>query len=127
MKTFFCIAAGVLAAISFGSEANALTASQGLARPAVERATKPATDVIQIRHRRRGGTFSNWCAYNCYAVPRSCAGCCMGRYGYSRYAYDEDLIAPQRWDYEASPIDNADAFVYRFTGEPAMRIFERVY
>jgi hypothetical protein len=127
MKTFFCIAAGVLAAISFGSEARALTASQGLARPAVERAAKPVADTGQIRHRRRAGAFGNHCAYNCYAVPRSCAGCCLGRYGYRRYAYDEDLPTRYRWDWEASPIDNATGMVYGFAGVPVTRVFERVY
>ncbi len=126
MKTFYCIAAGFLAAISLGSEVRALTASQGLARPAMERAAKPATEVIQIGGRSHGGTFGNWCAYNCYAVPRCSQGRCYGL-GHSRYAYDEDLPFPYRWDREASPIDNADAPLYRFTGEPVMRMFERAY
>jgi hypothetical protein len=126
MRTFYCIATGFLAAVSFGSGACALTVSQGLAAPAVERAAKPATGVIQIRNRRRAGAIGNWCAYNCYAVPRCGHGHCYG-YGHARYPYDEDLPFPYRWDHEASPTDNADAIFYRFTGEPAMRIFERVY
>ena len=50
--------------------------------------------------------------------------------GYSGFAYDEDVpfrCRPYRWDWEANPIDNADAFVYRYTGQPVMRAFERIY
>lgn len=127
MRTIFCIAASFLAAVSFGTGARALTVAQGLAQPALKRAAKPSSGAIQTRHRRNGGTFSNWCDYNCYAVPRSYACRRLGQYGHSRYAYDEDLPARYRWDHEASPTDNADAFLYRFTGEPAMRFFERIY
>ncbi len=89
----------------------------------------PAPEPVKVRHRRHSGLFSNYCAYNCYHVPR-CHGCSLGKYGYSRFAYDEDVpfrCRPYRWDWEANPIDNADAFVYRYTGQPVMRAFERIY
>ncbi len=129
MKTFICIAAGLLAAAFLGGEARALTSSQAVARPAVERAANAAPEPVKVRHRRHSGLFSNYCAYNCYRVPR-CHGCPLGKYGYSRFAYDEDVpfrCRPYRWDWEANPIDNADAFVYRYTGQPVMRAFERIY
>ncbi len=126
MKTFICIAAGLLAALSFGDEARALTASPDWARPATQ-AARQASDSIQIRHRRRSGLFGNWCAYNCYAVPRCYNGRCLGSYGHSHYAYDEDLPFRLRLDWDASPVDNAGAFLYPFAGQPVMRAFERIY
>jgi hypothetical protein len=127
MKTFICIAAALLTAAFFGDEARALTSSQAWAKPAAQQAAKPASETVKIRHRRRSGAFGNWCAYNCYAVPRWRNRRCLGRYGYSHYAYDEDLPFRYRWDRDASPIDNVDAFAYRFTGQPFMGAFERVY
>ncbi len=85
--------------------------------------------MVKSRHRHRSDAFSHWCAYNCYAVPRCCNGC-LGRYGYSRYAYDEDVPFHHRryyWDWEATPFDNASAFLYRRTGPIDMRAFERIY
>ena len=120
MKKLLCIAAASIAAAFFAGEANALPAS------ALQFA-KPAPAGAKVRHRRRGRSgFSNWCAYNCYAVP-PCSHRCYGRYGYSQFAYDEDLPFRYRYDRDASPIDNGDAFLYRFTGQPFIRAFERVY
>ncbi len=127
MKIFICVAMALFAAAIFGGEACAFPASH--VRP-VKAATRPAAKLvsdIRAGHRRRGGLFSNWCAYNCYLVPRCYDGRCLGRYGYSHYAYDEDLPFRYRFDRDASPIDNADAFVYRYTGEPLMRAFEHIY
>jgi hypothetical protein len=111
----FCVA-GV------GSEASAFSTSP-------VPVAQPAADSVKVRHRHRrnGGLFSNWCAYNCYSVPRGCYGGCLGRYGYSLYAYDEDLPFRYRFDRDASPIDNVDAFVYPYTGAPFIRAFERLY
>jgi hypothetical protein len=125
MKTFICVAMALFAAAALGGEARALTASHVRgAKAAVHAAAKPVADVSR---RGRGGMFSNWCAYNCYLVPRCYNGQCLGRYGYSRFPYDEDLPFPNRYDWDASPIDNADAYVYRFTGAPVIRAFERIY
>ncbi len=127
MKICICIAAGLLAAAFFGNEARALTASQAWAKPAQQEAAKAAPEAIKVRHRRGSGLFSNWCAYNCYAVPRCYNGRCLGRYGYSHYAYDQDLPFCHRPDWNAIPTDNALALAYPFTGEPFMRTFERIY
>jgi hypothetical protein len=89
--------------------------------------------TVRVSHRvrrhgsSRSGLFRQWCAYNCYAVPPCSGPSCYGRYGYSHFAYDEDLPFPHRWDRDASPFDNVDAYVYRYTGEPFIRAFERVY
>jgi len=126
MKLFICVAMALFAAASFGGKAHAFTASHArAAKAAVHPAAKLVAEIV--RHRRRSGLFSNWCAYNCYLVPRCYNGHCLGRYGYSHFAYDEDLPFPYRYDRDASPIDNGDAFIYRFTGEPVMRAFERIY
>lgn len=127
MKTCICIAVGLMAAALFGNEARALTASHAWAQPTRQQAAKNASEAIKVRHRRGSGLFSNWCAYNCYAVPRCYNGHCLGRYGYSHYAYDQDLPFCHRWDRDATPSDNALAFAYPFTGEPFMRVFERIY
>ncbi len=129
MKTLICVAMALFAAAIFGGEARAFTASSvRTAKAAARPAAELASDVrANGRHRRHGGLFSNWCAYNCYSVPRCYNGKCLGRYGYSHYAYDEDLPFSYRYDRDASPIDNGDAFVYRYTGEPIMRAFERIY
>jgi hypothetical protein len=124
MKIFLTIAAALLANAMLESKASALTA---LPPPAA----KPFTSVQTVRYHRRGrgysGLFRHWCAYNCYAVPPCCGPSFYGRYGYSHFAYDEDIPFPHRWDRDASPIDNADAYVYRFTGAPFIRAFERLY
>ncbi|MGO9546119.1 MAG: hypothetical protein ACLPPF_15165 [Rhodomicrobium sp.] len=122
MRTFIYIAAALLAVAILTSEASAMPAAH-------PQFTQPAAGAVMARYHRRhshSGLFRNWCAYNCYAVPR-CAHGCYGRYGYSRFAYDEDLPFRYRYDRDAIPTDNADAFLYRFTGEPFVRAFERVY
>jgi len=93
---------------------------------------KPSSSVMSVRYHRhyRGGVnamFRHWCSYNCYAVPPCCGPSFYGHYGYSHYAYDEDIPFPHRFDRDASPVDNADAFIYRYTGEPIIRAFERLY
>jgi hypothetical protein len=122
MKTLISCAAALFAFAAFGSGAQALEIS-----PA--HAAKPAAEAVKVRShaRRHGGLFSNWCAYNCYAVPRCYRGGCLGGYGYSRYAYDEDLPFRYRYDRDAFPTDNALGLAYPVTGEPFMRLFERTY
>jgi hypothetical protein len=127
MKTAVYFAIGVLAATVSAGEARAWTVSPaGISQPA---ASAIAVSEFRHRHGSRSGRslFSNWCAYNCYSVPPCSHGRCFGRYGYSRFAYDEDLPFPYRYDRDASPIDNGDAFLYRYTGQPIMRAFERIY
>jgi hypothetical protein len=126
MKTFICIAAGLLAAVFFADGARAMTVSQAGAKPAVGYAAKPVADTA-TRHRRGSGLFRNWCAYNCTAVPRCHDGHCLGEYGYSRYAYDEDLPAHYRYDRDATPTDNLGALVYPLTVQPITRAFEPIY
>jgi hypothetical protein len=122
MKTLICYAAALFASASFGSGAHAWQASPAFA-------AKPASEAVKVRYyaRRHGGLFSNWCAYNCYAVSRCHHGGCLGNYGYSRYAYDQDLPFRYRWDRDAIPWDNALGLAYPVTGEPVMRMFERIY
>jgi hypothetical protein len=60
----------------------------------------------RVRARRGGGLFSNWCAYNCYRVSPCARGRCLGRYHYSRYAYDQDIPFCYRYDRDGSAIDN---------------------
>ena len=122
MKTLLYVAAALLAGSILAGEANALPAPNA-------QFAKAAASIVEVRyHRRRGKSlFRNWCAYNCYAVPPCYDGPCLGRYGYSRFAYDEDLPFPYRYDSDAIPTDNAGAFIYRFTGAPIVRAFERVY
>jgi hypothetical protein len=122
MKMLICCAAALFTFVSLGSTARAL-------QPATAYAAKPAPEAVKVRShaRRRGGLFSNWCAYNCYAVPRCYRGGCLGIYGYSRYAYDEDLPFRYRYDRDALPTDNALGLAYPVTGEPYMRLFERIY
>ena len=126
MKTFICIAAGLLAAVFLADGARALTVSQAGATPAVGYAAKPVADTA-TRHRRGSGLFRNWCAYNCIAVPRCHDGHCLGEYGYSRYAYDEDLPAHYRYDPDAIPTDNLGALVYPLTVQPITRALEPIY
>lgn len=76
--------------------------------------------------RSRSTASRHLCAYNCYSVP-PCFNRTYGRYGYSRFAYDEDIPFRYSYDRDASPIDNAGAAVYPLIGEPFMRIPERVY
>lgn len=126
MKTLICFATALFAAAFIGSGARAFTASHTGMRAVADAAVYRVAELGAGGH-RRGGLFSNWCAYNCYLVRRCYNGHCLGKYGYSHYAYDEDLPFPYRYDRDASPIDNGDAFIYPFTGEPGIRAFERIY
>jgi hypothetical protein len=124
MRMIVCLLAALLGATLLQEEGKAASLSPALA-------VKPAEAAVKIRYRRHyhggySGLFRQWCAYNCYYVP-PCSHGCYGRYGYSHFAYDEDLPFPHRWDRDASPIDNADAYIYRYTGEPIIRAFERLY
>ena len=122
MKTLICYAAVLFAFAAFGSRAHALPVSLAYA-------AKPAAEAVKVNGhtRRHAGLFSNWCAYNCYAVSRCHHGGCLGNYGYSRYAYDQDLPFRYRYDRDAIPTDNALGLAYPVTGEPFIRMFERIY
>jgi hypothetical protein len=113
------------------SQAPEPTAAESPAPASSFRAVTAKTIRVSHHVRRhgssRGGLFRQWCAYNCYAVPPCSGPSCYGRYGYSHFAYDEVLPFPHRWDRDASPIDNVDAYIYRYTGEPFIRAFERIY
>lgn len=122
MKLLFWSAAAAIVCLLTGSGAVALSASQAQIRNASAAIVK-----IQHRHRRHAGApYRNWCAYNCYAVPPGTLPP-LGAYHYSQFAYDQDLPFRYRWDKDASPVDNVLGFAYPFTGEPFLRIPERVY
>jgi hypothetical protein len=126
MKTIICIAAGFMAAAVFGSAAYASGAQQERDKPAARlQAQEPASKPSSVHHRRARAAYSHWCAYNCYAIPRHHTDRVLGRYGYSRYAYDEDLPANYSYDPGASPVDNVGAFISGFTGTPVMRAMDR--
>jgi hypothetical protein len=114
----------LLACTLLGGEAFALTAS----RAQIPNAGTVAMKVRHhgYRHHHYGAPYSNWCAYNCFAV-RPGTRPPLGAYHYSQYPYDQDIPAHYRWDWDASPIDNALASAYPVTGEPFMRLFERSY
>lgn len=98
-------------ALSFLSLAIAimLSAGEASAHPA-PKASIVASGMTKVYHRvrahRGGGLFSNWCAYNCYRVSPCARGRCLGRYHYSRYAYDQDIPFCYRYDRDGSAIDN---------------------
>jgi hypothetical protein len=117
MKIYAFLVAVLLGSAISGNEARAFPALTA------EAAIAPS-GIVKVRHRTR---HSNWCAYNCYYVPRSYRGQVLGRYGYSRYAYDEDIGFRYRWDRDARPPENVLSHVYPVTGEPVMRLFEREY
>ncbi len=115
--------------MAFFSVALAGGQAQALPAKSVQIAKHGSNIKVDVRARGRctaRGKFSNWCSYNCYSVP-PCFNRCYGRYGYSRYAYDEDLPFRYSYDRDASPIDNAGAAVYPLIGEPVMRLPERIY
>lgn len=105
-----------------------LSAGRASAFPTPE-ASVAASGVTKVYHRvrahRGGGLFSNWCAYNCYRVSPCARGRCLGRYHYSRYAYDQDLPFCYRYDRDGSAIDNVLATIHPYTGDPFLRTFER--
>jgi hypothetical protein len=127
MKTVICFAAGLLAAIYFGSGTPAFSANADWAK--VQQDAKTALKAQKQKHGRGhgSGAFSHWCAYNCHAVPRHGSRRALGRYGYSAYAYDEDLPFRHPFDCDASLTDNLAAVMHPLTGEPRIRLFERVY
>ncbi len=87
--------------------------------------TRISDGIVKVsHHHRRGDLFSNWCAYNCYRVSRYTRAP-LGRYGYSQYAYDQDLPFPHRWDRDASPVDNALALPQYYIGTPLLSAGER--
>ncbi len=119
MKALVSFCAAIVATIVFVNEAAALNTPKA-------QLSSSTSGIVQVSHHRRGGgLFSNWCAYNCYRVSPCARGTCLGRYHYSRYAYDEDLPFPYRWDRDASPIDNALAVPQYYIGTPLLRAGER--
>ncbi|MGA7327937.1 MAG: hypothetical protein WBX25_26485 [Rhodomicrobium sp.] len=122
-KSFLCAAAVSFVATVFAADGNALPVHA----PRMARTAEAAIHVTDHRHRhhRGSGLFSNWCAYNCYAVPRHAHGC-FGKYGYSSFAYDQDIPFRYRWDWDASPLDNALASTF-FSADRPMAPFEHIY
>lgn len=122
MKTRFILCAAAVAAIFTAGGASAMNAPKAQIAASGEAAVK-------VYHRARGGRdlFRNWCAYNCYRVSPCAWGGCFGRYHYSRYAYDQDLPFPYRWDRDARAADNVAGAFHPYTGEPFLRLFERRY
>ena len=118
MKALSCLCVGLFGVLLPAGAASALNA------PVAQIAVPDEAIVKVSHHRRHGGAFSNWCAYNCYRVSPS-ARAPLGRYGYSQYAYDEDLPFPTRWDRDASPVDNVLGAIHPYTGEVFLRAFER--
>jgi hypothetical protein len=120
MKALSCLCAAIAATVVSISGASAFNAPKA-------QITVVSNGIVKVshhRHYRRGDLFSNWCAYNCYRVSRF-ARPPLGRYGYSQYAYDEDLPFPYRWDIDASPVDNALALPQYHIGTPLLRAGER--
>ncbi len=122
MKGLFILFAAAAAAMFTAGDAFASNVTKAPTAVAGESAGR-------VYHRARGGrdVFRNWCAYNCYRVSPCAAGGCFGRYHYSRYAYDQDLPFPYRWDRDASAVDNFAGAFHPYTGEPVLRLFERRY
>ncbi len=110
MKALVFFAVASLAAAIFGSDAQALTAQPAGIEKAADGEVEASDQDYRPQRHYRGPSFSNWCAYNCYSVPR-CSQGCYGAYGYSRYAYDEDMPFPYRCDPEASPLDHIYAVI----------------
>ncbi len=123
MKNLVCFAVVSFAATVFTAEANALPVHV----PGITETSEAAIQVAGHRHRhhRGSGLFSNWCAYNCYAVPRYAHGC-FGKYGYRSFAYDQDIPFRYRWDRDASPLDNALALTFYSNDTPSAP-FEHIY
>ena len=118
MKAAFHLCAAVAAVFVSASEASALNAPSA-------QVTVPSDAIVKVsHHRRHGALFGNWCAYNCYRVSRY-ARPPLGRYGYSQYAYDQDLPFCYRWDRDASPVDNVLSVPQYYIGGPLLRAGER--
>lgn len=120
MKALSCLCVGFFATFLTASAASALNApAAAVAVP------KDANAIVKASyHHTRRGMFRNWCAYNCTLVSRF-ARPPLGRYGYSQFAYDEDLPIAPRWDRDASPVDNVLGAIHPYTGEYFIRAFER--
>ena len=87
MKALSCFCAAIVAMIVAVSGASAFNAPKA-------QMTSLSNGIVKVSHHRHSrGLFSNWCAYNCYRVSRF-ARPPLGRYGYSQYAYDQDLPFP---------------------------------
>ncbi len=124
MKTLI-FSAALLAVAALAGEASAMTASQAQIADAAGAVSK--VDYRKHRYRRYGApAYRSWCAYNCYAVSPRARGP-LGAYAYSQYRYDEDIPIRYRYDWDASPTDNALGLAYPVTGAPFLRIFERTY
>jgi len=119
MKALSCLGAAIVATIVSVSGASAFNAPKA-------QITLISNGIVKVSHHRHrhGDLFSNWCAYNCYRVSRF-ARPPLGRYGYSQYAYDQDLPFPYRWDIDASPIDNGLSLPQYYIGGPLLRAGER--
>ncbi len=118
MKALVSVCAAIVATIVLVNEAAALTAPKA-------QVSGLRSGIVKVSHHRHGGgLFGNWCAYNCYRVSPY-ARAPLGRYGYSQYAYDQDLPFPYRWDRDASPIDNVLAVPQYYIGGPLLRAGER--
>ena len=118
MKALSCLCAAIVATIISVSDASALNAPRA-------QITGPGDAIVKVSHHRHSrGLFNNWCAYNCYRVSRF-ARAPLGRYGYSQYAYDQDLPFPYSWDRDASPVDNALALPQYYIGTPLLSAGER--
>ena len=123
MKALSCLCAAIAATIVSVSGACAFDAPKS-------QITFVSNGIVKVNgkakgtHHRRGGLFSNWCAYNCYRVSRY-ARPPLGRYHYSQFAYDQDLPFCYRSDPDASFIDNGLSVPQYYIGEPLLRAGER--
>ncbi len=120
MRALSYLCAAIVATVIPVSHASALNAPRA-------QISGPGDAIVKVshhHHRHGGGLFGNWCAYNCYRVSRF-ARPPLGRYGYSQYAYDQDLPFPYRWDRDASPVDNALALPQYYIGTPLLSAGER--
>jgi hypothetical protein len=118
MKALSCFCAAIVAMIVSVSGASAFNAPKA-------QITLISNGTVKVSHHRHSrGLFGNWCAYNCYRVSRY-ARAPLGRYGYSQYAYDQDLPFPYSWDRDASPVDNALALPQYTIGTPLLSAGER--
>ena len=122
MKALSCLCAAIAATIVSASAAGAFNAP-GSQTNFVSNGIVKVNGTAHHRHHRRGGLFSNWCAYNCYRVSRY-ARPPLGRYGYSQFAYDEDLPFCYRSDPDASFIDNGLSVPQYYVGAPLLRAGE---
>jgi hypothetical protein len=119
MKALSYLGAAIVATIVSVSGASAFNAPKA-------QITLISDGIVKVSHHRHrhGDLFGNWCAYNCYRVSRY-ARAPLGRYGYSQYAYDQDLPFPYRWDIDASPVDNVLSVPQYYIGGPILRAGER--